>query len=98
MMSSIVDGVHNVIGGNEGNTLRAENVPAVLPHHLAKLRPRNVSAQAQNQRERRLTSFSEAEIEEIETQHQDLVLAYQKEQTLKACLDICTACSTFDDA
>jgi hypothetical protein len=31
MLVSIFDGVHIVIGGNEGNTLTAENVPAVLP-------------------------------------------------------------------
>jgi hypothetical protein len=86
-----------VIGGNEGNTLRAENVPAVLPHHLARLRPMHVPTQIQKQRERLLTSFSKAEIEEIETQHQDPVLVYQKEQTLNACLDKCIASSTFDD-
>jgi hypothetical protein len=97
MLVSIVDGIHIAIGGNEGNTLRAENVPAVLLHHLAWLRPRHVSTQVQNQREHLLTSFSEAEIERIEIQHQDLVLAYQKEQNLKACIDICTACPTFDD-
>jgi hypothetical protein len=86
-----------VIGGNEGNTLRAENVSAVLPQHLARLRPMHVSTQIQKQRERLLTSFSKAVIDEIETQHQDPVLVYQKEQTLNACLDKCTACSTFDD-
>jgi hypothetical protein len=75
MLVSIVDGACNDIGGNEGNTLRAKNVPAVLPHHLARLRPRHVSTQVQKQRERLLTSFSEAEIERIEIQHQDLVLA-----------------------
>jgi hypothetical protein len=98
MLLSIVNGVHNVIGGNDGNTLRAENVAAILPHHLARLRPRHVSTQVRKQRERLLTSFSEAAIDEIEIRHQDLVLAYQKEITLKACLDKCTACSAFEDA
>jgi hypothetical protein len=27
-----------------------------------------------------------------------MLLAYQREQTLKACFDKCTGCSTFDDA
>jgi hypothetical protein len=56
-----------------------------------------VSTQIQKQLERLLTSFRKAEIEEIETQHQDPVLVHQKEQTLNACLDKCTSCSTFDD-
>jgi hypothetical protein len=41
--------------------------------------------------------LQQSEIEEIETQYQDPVLVYQKEQTLKACLAKCTACSTFED-
>jgi hypothetical protein len=53
-------------------------------------------SQVRKQRERLLASYSEAAIE-IETQHQDLVTAYQKEQTLKAYLDNCTDCSKFDD-
>jgi hypothetical protein len=53
-------------------------------------------SQVRKQRECLLASYSEAEIE-IETQHQDLVSAYQKEQTLKAYLDNCTDCSKFDD-
>jgi hypothetical protein len=75
------------IGGNEGNTLRVEHAPAVLPHHLARLRPMHMSTQTQKQQERLPTSLSKAEIEEIETQHQDPVVVYQKEQTLNACLD-----------
>jgi hypothetical protein len=43
--------------------------------------------QVQQPRKRLLVPLGEAEIEEIETQHQDLVSAYQKLQTLKACLD-----------
>jgi hypothetical protein len=41
-------------------------------------------------------SYSEAAIE-IETQYQDLLSVYQKEQTLKASLDNCTDCSGFAD-
>jgi hypothetical protein len=48
------------------------------------------------QRECLLASYSEIAIE-IETQYQDLVSMYQKEQTLKACLDNCTDCSKFAD-
>jgi hypothetical protein len=66
--------------------------------HLARMLPRHVSTQIQKLRERHLTFFTEAEIDEIETQHQDLMSAYQKDQTLKACLDKCTARSTFEDA
>jgi hypothetical protein len=57
-----------------------------------------LQTQLQKQRERLLASFSEAEIEKIEHQHQDLVTAYQEEQTLKACLDNRTLCSTLDNA
>jgi hypothetical protein len=47
---------------------------------------RSLLSQERKQRERLLASYSEDTIE-IETQHQDLVSAYQREQTLKACLD-----------
>jgi hypothetical protein len=53
-------------------------------------------SQVLKQRECRLASYREAAIE-IETQYQDLVSVYQKEQTLKACLDNCTDCSKFAD-
>jgi hypothetical protein len=43
--------------------------------------------QVQKKRERLLAPFSKSEIEEIETQHQDLESACQREQTLKACFD-----------
>jgi hypothetical protein len=46
------------------------------------------------QRECLLESYSEV-AREIETQYQDLMLVYQEEQTLKACLDNCTDCSKF---
>jgi hypothetical protein len=48
------------------------------------------------QRECLLASYSEVAIE-IETPYQDLVSVYQKEQTLKVCLDNCTYCSKFAD-
>jgi hypothetical protein len=48
----------------------------------------------QKLRERLLSSFSEAEIEKIESQHQDLASVYQDEQTLKASLDNCIIFST----
>jgi hypothetical protein len=60
--------------------------------------PGPLLTQVHNQRERILASFSEAELEEIEAQRQDLASAYQKEQTLKACLDKSTDCSTVGDA
>jgi hypothetical protein len=53
--------------------------------------------QVQKQRERLLASFSEAEIEKIEYQHQDLASVYREEQILKACLDNRTDCSTVDE-
>jgi hypothetical protein len=53
-------------------------------------------SQARKQRECLLASYSEVAIE-IETQYQDLVSVYQKEQTLKACLDNCTGCSKITD-
>jgi hypothetical protein len=53
-------------------------------------------SQVRKQRECLLASYSEATIE-IETQYQDLVSVYQKEQTLKACLDNCSDCSKFSD-
>jgi hypothetical protein len=53
-------------------------------------------SQVRKQRECLLASYSEAAIE-IETQYQDLVSVYQKEQTLKACLDNCSDCSKFAD-
>jgi hypothetical protein len=43
-------------------------------------------------------SFSEADIEEIETHHQGLVLGVLIEHTLKTYLDKFTDCSTFADA
>jgi hypothetical protein len=49
-------------------------------------------SQVRKQRECLLAFYSEAAIE-IETQYQDLVSVYQKEQTLKACLDNCADCS-----
>jgi hypothetical protein len=58
----IVDDVHNVFGGNNGNALMAQNMPAVRAHHLARLRPRHVSTQIQRERKSLLTSFSEAEM------------------------------------
>jgi hypothetical protein len=51
----------------------------------------------QKQREHLLASFSAAEIEKIESQHQDLASVYQEEQTSKACLDNGTDCSTVDE-
>lgn len=39
MFVSISDGISEVIGGRAENTLRMENVPAVLPNQLAKMRP-----------------------------------------------------------
>jgi hypothetical protein len=57
---------------------------------------RSLLSQERKRRERLLASYSEDKIE-IETQHQDLVSAYQKEQTLKACLDNCSDCSKIDD-
>jgi hypothetical protein len=53
--------------------------------------------QVQKPRERLLASFSKAEIEKIESQHQDLASAYREEQILKACLDNRTDCSTVDE-
>jgi hypothetical protein len=53
-------------------------------------------SQVRKQREYLLVSYSEAAID-IETQYQDLVSVYQKEQTLKACLENCTDCSKFGD-
>jgi hypothetical protein len=78
MLVSIVDSVSYVIGGNQCNALRVENVPAVFPHHLPRLRSGHVKRSYKTQRERLLTSFCEAKIREIESQRQDLVLAYQK--------------------
>jgi hypothetical protein len=52
--------------------------------------------QVRKQRECLLASYSEVAIE-IETQYQDLVSVYQKEQTLKACLNNSTDGSKFAD-
>jgi hypothetical protein len=46
-------------------------------------------SQARKQRECLLASYVEVVID-IETQYQNLVSVYQKEQTLKACLDNCS--------
>jgi hypothetical protein len=48
MLVSIVDSVRYVIGGNQGNAWRVENVLAVFPHHLARLRSGHVSTHVQN--------------------------------------------------
>jgi hypothetical protein len=53
-------------------------------------------SQVRKQRECLLAPYSEAAIE-IEAQYKDLVSVYQKEQTLKACLDHSTDCSKFAD-
>jgi hypothetical protein len=76
-----------------------ELLPALVPLTSPASRAIPLSSllsQVRKQRECLLASYSEAAIE-IETQYQDLVSVYQKEQTLEACLDNCTDCSKCAD-
>jgi hypothetical protein len=85
-------------------TCRRQDLPELLPAHVPMMSPAPpviprspLPTQLQKQRERLLESFSEAEIEKIESQHQGLASVYQEEQTLKDFLDNFTDCSTVDD-
>lgn len=64
---SIPDGISEVIGGNTENTLREGIVPAVLPHQLAKMRPRYFSRELLKHREHWVVFNSEEEVDSIET-------------------------------
>jgi hypothetical protein len=97
MLVSMADCLHAVISGNAENTLRADNIPAVLPHQLTRLRTRDVSLQVLRQRDRLQSFFTNAEIEDIEAEHQDLIQAYGSEPIMKECLDKCDDRTTFDE-
>lgn len=110
-VSSIALGVANLFAGlycgiidvvatrDSGNRGIHDELPPVLPHSLAKIRPVKLSELLRAQRGRlEEAGWSATRIDLIERDHRDLQRAYRSERWLREALDKCSDTSTsFDE-
>ena len=89
-------GISQIIAERDEMNDSTDKLPPVLPHELAELEPSYFCAIVRQHRERLLARWTATEIDSIEQQHQELVVAYARQQQLREALKACDEKTTFD--
>lgn len=93
-LSAIVD-LSSVIEGRGEFSVGAFGLPPVLPHELIKLTRASFNGDVRNQAHRLSTTFTPAEIEQIEEEFGGFLEGYHREETLQAVLRAVDPCKDF---
>lgn len=95
----LVDGISAVVAERtEDNEAYLDAAPAVLPHQLVRILPRDFSVYLQRHRERLDYTFSIEEIENIGRQHKALCEAYRHQPDVKSSIDSFNDGAAYRDA
>eukprot|EP00171_Calliarthron_tuberculosum_P002966 IDg2966t1 len=100
LFAGLYCGIVDVVATRDSNNRGLhDELPPVLPHSLAKIRPAKLSELLRGHRGRlEKAGWSATRIDSIERDHRDLQHAYRSERWLKECLDNCSDVSTsFDE-
>ena len=93
-----ISGISQILAERDARNESADELPPVLPHELAVLKPLNLCVIVQRHHERLLARWTTTEMDVIEQEHQELVAAYAREQPLQAALKACDEKTAFDEA
>lgn len=91
-------GISTIVAERDSLNESGNEAPAVMPHELVRLEHSDFCSIVVNHRERLLARWTTNEIDLIEQEHQDLVLAYCSEPQLQSALNACDGSSSFNDA
>ena len=95
----LVDGISAVVAERtKDNEAYLDAAPAVLPHQLVRILPRDFSTYLQRNRERLEYTFSALQIENIGRQHKALCDSYCREPGVKSSIDSLDDSAGFHDA
>lgn len=95
----LVDGISAVVAERTGdNEAYINAAPAVLPHQLVRVLPRDFSTSLQRHRERLEYTFSAVQVESIGREHKALCDSYCREPAVKSSIDSFHDGTSFHDA
>jgi len=99
LVIGIVDGIVDIQAERDSTNLpSAEQFPPVLPHELIKLPTREFTSIVVQHLDRLKQFWSEKMIDILEREHQQLLIKYQRDTTLKSAIDNCDNSTSFEVA
>ena len=90
--------INRIVAERDANNESTDELPTVLPNELVCLEHSLFCRNVQQHHERLLVRWTDAEIDIIEQEHQELVAAYHNEAPLQSALNMCDEKTTFDEA
>ena len=89
VMINTVEGIHEICAERSADNGVGDDIPPVLFHQVVKIRGRQFATFLQEHSSRLKIRWSDADIDRIEHEHDDLLTAYRSEPSLKDALDAC---------
>ena len=84
---------------DSNNEAASQEAPPVMPGQLVQIAPRKFISDVLDPNRERLSMFiNDADIEQIEIDHKELVQLYHRDENIEKAIDACTAAVMFNDA
>jgi hypothetical protein len=98
LVLQVVDNITDIqIERTSANLSSDDELPATLPHELVKLRGRDFTAILTRHLDHLKQVWTEESIGELEYQHQQLLLMYEHDTSLKVALERCDGTTSFEE-